>query len=147
MEHNYKACLFLITTLTAMSGLSYGQQPPVVVTSDTNFNTAMGSQTLSGLRNGINNTAAGAQALDGNETGNNNTAFGENALYFNGPGNANTATGAQAITTPPPGSMRLLRARLTAATMPSVHSRSTTPTAVTTTPWATLRCISTPPAG
>jgi hypothetical protein len=98
MKGSHTSAFILSFALATMAASAYGQQPPDVVTSDTNFNTAMGSQALSGLRNGgVNNTAAGAQALAENEAGSDNTAFGANALYINAVGNENTASGFYAL--------------------------------------------------
>ncbi len=98
MNRSYTSAFILCLALVTLAATAYGQQPPDVVTSDTNFNTAMGSQALGGLRNGgVNNTAAGAQALAGNEAGSDNTAFGANALYINAVGNENTASGFYAL--------------------------------------------------
>jgi hypothetical protein len=77
------------------------QQPPDVVQSDGNYNTAMGTDALFDLSAGggvgDDNTASGAFALYGNTSGFYNTALGSNALNKNKTGYYNTASGAYAL--------------------------------------------------
>jgi hypothetical protein len=115
MTH-FKIHSFII--ITVLSGTSFAQQPPDVVTSDGAANTAMGSSALLNLTvtanaggsntaagdsallyntTGSFNTAIGAAALLNNITGSYNTASGESALIYNTSGYANTASGAQAL--------------------------------------------------
>jgi len=80
------------------ASVSYGAQPPNVVASDLDGNTAMGSGALMDLSNGtIWNTAAGSGALESNTTGEANTAFGSGALTSNTTGYDNAAFGALAL--------------------------------------------------
>jgi len=52
-----------LTITFALLAAASGAQPPDVVQSDFNSNTAMGTGALSGLTGGTFNTAAGFQAL------------------------------------------------------------------------------------
>ena len=81
----------------ALAGATYGAQPPDVVVSDSNDNTAMGTGALSLLTSGIQNTASGWGALNDNSTGSSNTAFGLGALGANTTGSNNTAFGTGAL--------------------------------------------------
>jgi hypothetical protein len=110
-----RSSLVLITAFAAMAEWAYGTQPPDVVTSDLNFNTAMGTDALLNLssvgsRNtasgwsalisntaGYQNTASGFQALYSNTTGTDNVASGVDALYANTSGSNNTASGSSAL--------------------------------------------------
>jgi hypothetical protein len=78
-----KYSITLITALVAMTELAYGTQPPDVVNSDSEFNTAMGTNALFSLTSGTANTAAGRDALFSNTGGNENSAFGFEALFSN----------------------------------------------------------------
>jgi len=89
--------LILICAVLAIAETAYATQPPDVVTSDANNNTAMGSNALLSLTAGTDNTASGAQALEANTTGGQNTAFGANALYNSNTGSNNTAVGFEAL--------------------------------------------------
>jgi len=80
-----------------LAGAAMAQQPPDVVTSDSNVNTAMGTAALRSNTTGFGNTAAGAYALPSNTTGNNNSAFGNAALFSNTAGSFNVATGGAAL--------------------------------------------------
>ncbi len=66
-----------------------------VADNGTNYNTAVGIDSLNSMVSGQNNTAMGYQSLY-NHTGSNNTATGSQALYTN-TGNNNTATGRNAM--------------------------------------------------
>src|SRR5208283_2705053 len=94
--------LILAATLTA-AGSAYAAQPPDVVTSDIDANTAMGLDALLDLTTGgsnttgSDNTADGASALYHNTTGSDNTASGQFALGRNTTGEENTADGASAL--------------------------------------------------
>jgi hypothetical protein len=83
--------------LFAMAQLAYGSQPPDVVDSDGNYNTAMGTAALVSLTSGGNNTAAGYEALGSNTSGYSNTAAGYQALLTNSTGGENTAFGFEAL--------------------------------------------------
>jgi hypothetical protein len=87
--------------LTAFSFLlgssAYGAQPPNVVSSDGNTNTAMGTGALFNLTTGFENTAAGWQTLYSTTSGYQNTALGVNALPSNTVGYQNTAVGGFAL--------------------------------------------------
>jgi hypothetical protein len=88
----------LATSLFLVCESSSATQPPDVVSSDENGNTAMGSDVLVFLATGgTSNTAAGSYALYDNATGSFNSAFGTNALYANTTGIENTAVGALAL--------------------------------------------------
>ncbi len=94
---------------------AYAAQPPDQVSSDGNFNTAMGSSALLNMAaSSFGNTAAGdtalgnmgeasfnsafgARALANTTSGDGNSAFGYGALYLNQDGVANTATGYHAL--------------------------------------------------
>jgi hypothetical protein len=92
MRYSLKSCAVLIATLLVAAGTAYGQQPPDVVVSDINGDTAMGSGALFSSAGTYYNTAAGFHALYSDTTGNYNTAVGMNTLYANN-GTANTAVG------------------------------------------------------
>jgi hypothetical protein len=72
---------------------AHATQPPDVVVSDANGNTAMGTDALQYLTTGTENTAGGSGAATANTTGSSNTAFGSNALFGNVSGIGNTGTG------------------------------------------------------
>jgi len=94
---------------------AYAGQPLDQVSSDGNFNTAMGASALlnmaassfgntaagdtalGNLGNGSFNSAFGARALANATSGGGNSAFGYGALYLNQDGVANTATGYHAL--------------------------------------------------
>jgi hypothetical protein len=103
-----------LSALLSVSGIAHATQPPDVVQSDGNANTAMGSGALYEQNSGYAyNTGAGYLALYLNQTGQSNTAFGAGALLendasyntavgtfaleLNGTGAANTAVGYQAL--------------------------------------------------
>ena len=95
----------LWTTLLTAAGSALGQTPTCVapgcnsVASDTYFNTASGSQTLTqvnGASGGTGNTASGYYALYSNTTGSYNTASGDYALGGDTAG-YNTAIGFAAL--------------------------------------------------
>jgi hypothetical protein len=92
--------LGLIGALVITSTL-YGGQPPDVVTSDSQLNTAMGTQALENLLPSVSgsygNTGAGTNALESNTTGAYNTAVGSWALVSNTTGSYNTACGSSAL--------------------------------------------------
>ncbi len=75
-------------------GASFATQPPDVVTSDSNGNTAMGTAVMEYFfTTGGYNTGAGAYALDSLSTGSFNTAMGFNALDNVSTGSDNAAFG------------------------------------------------------
>src|SRR5271166_4057521 len=103
-----------ISSIAMISGISatavYGAQPPDTVSSDTAFNTAMGSSALLNLSSVVTtcpsegfdtcasgNTAAGSLALTANTTGHQNAAFGYYSLTRNTTGYYNTALGTYAL--------------------------------------------------
>jgi trimeric autotransporter adhesin len=94
MKFLHASSLILIA---AVAEIAYGTQPPDVVSSDSSFNTAMGSNALLNLTVGTYNTALGYAALYSNIGGNFNTAYGDYALTANDSGNYNTAAGFQAL--------------------------------------------------
>jgi hypothetical protein len=81
------------------AGLTYAQQPPDVVMSDANDNTAMGTDALLHNSLGAYNTAAGYDVLLSNTTGYDNTAVGDLALASNTSGFQNSAYGDSALET------------------------------------------------
>ncbi len=92
-----KPSLLLFVALAAISSIGYSDQPPDVVASDGNANTAMGTSALFNLTDGFANTASGYAALFANTTGYDNAATGYAALNLNTTGTANTATGSLAL--------------------------------------------------
>jgi hypothetical protein len=62
-----------------------------------NYNTAVGSLSLTAITTGAENTAVGYQSLDANTIGHYNTAFGHTALSANVAGDSNTGIGARAL--------------------------------------------------
>ncbi len=90
----------LVTVITlaafALPGPAYGVSP-APDGGYAGFNTAEGTNALSGLTTGIFNTALGGQALFSNTTGGLNTAVGLNALFRNSTGSDNTAIGFEAL--------------------------------------------------
>jgi len=93
----FKLSLILAFAVALPEG-AMAQQPPDVVVSDANGNTAMGSSALINNTTGAINTAAGSGALISNSTGVNNTAFGYLALGNNSSGGENTAVGVESLT-------------------------------------------------
>ena len=87
----------VLTALIAMAESAYSAQPPDVVKSDKNENTAMGFDALLNLSSGQGNTASGADTLENNTTGTYNTASGLGALSSNTTGDGNTASGYVAL--------------------------------------------------
>src|SRR5580693_5079147 len=73
----------LFSALLAAVGFARAAQPPDVVKSDANFNTAMGDSALLNLTTGYGNTASGDGALSSDTTGFENTASGLYALSSN----------------------------------------------------------------
>jgi hypothetical protein len=74
----------LLSCAVLTTGAAYGQQPPDVVQSDAEGNTAMGSSALSRLVTSnlaSDNTASGPQALNSNTLGSSNTASGARCSY------------------------------------------------------------------
>jgi hypothetical protein len=99
----YKSHLLMVTVFVVTTGTAYGEQPPNVVASDDNANTAMGTGALLHLPAALgaessNNTAAGYTALTSNTVGGFNTAVGAYALTHNTEGYDNTALGFSALT-------------------------------------------------
>ena len=103
MKHWPTFSALSITTLLAVAGSAYSQQPPDVVQSDSSDNTAMGTYALlnvtpnSCLYCGIENTAAGDSALSSDTSGGGNVAVGFLAMYYNISGHNNTAVGDSAL--------------------------------------------------
>jgi hypothetical protein len=102
MKHSPILSAILFTALLA-AGTAHGQQPPDVVVSDGNWNTAMGTEALLSVNPnlcvycGIENTAAGAYALQSNSSGGGNVAVGFLAMQFNLSGHNNTGVGDSAL--------------------------------------------------
>ena len=92
-----KKCLIPSALLLSLGSIAYGAQPPNVVVSDSNGNTAMGSSALLYNMTGVSNTASGSQALLSNTTGSGNTASGDSALLANTTGSNNTASGVASL--------------------------------------------------
>jgi hypothetical protein len=99
MNTRNRALLVFSITFLATADLAFGTQPPDVVTTDANGNTAMGSTALINLTTGLWNTASGWATLNGNTSGSGNTADGYDALGGNSIGAGNTATGEYALVT------------------------------------------------
>ena len=92
--------LLLTIVALAVAPAAFSQVPSANDTSDTNFNTGMGTRALGGpaaSNAGVYNTASGYQALYSNTTGYANTALGLAALYYNTTGSVNTALGLGAL--------------------------------------------------
>lgn len=95
----------VLTAALCRYGHAYAQQPPDVVQSDAEQNTAMGTGALQSASvppnpnapDSYNDTAVGFNALNSNIIGTNNTAIGTNALATNTIGYGNTATGSFAL--------------------------------------------------
>src|ERR1700734_2059417 len=109
----------LFSALLAAAGTAYAQQPPDVVQSDGNSNTAMGTgamahapgDTADNTAVGFNalnagpgggaccggNTAVGSSALFSDTSGWGNTGVGLAVLYANETGNGNSAIGFAAL--------------------------------------------------
>jgi Chaperone of endosialidase len=96
MRMPFTCPLFMIAAL-AVAGSAYATQPPDVVVSDANANTAMGTNALLFLTTGSQNTAAGEDALLANTTGYGNTALGSLALQANVSGDYNATFGANTL--------------------------------------------------
>lgn len=99
MKRSCAVSLVLAAALLVI-GSAYAQQPPDVVQSDAEANTAMGSAALGANQPGngaIANTAAGYEALQVNTTGSRNAAFGESTLFSNTTGINNTGCGAESL--------------------------------------------------
>jgi hypothetical protein len=94
----------LLTALTTLAAPAFGGQPPDIVQSDAQMNTAMGRNALWALINGFGNTAVGDSALASNYGGVQNTAVGVSALYANSTAGSNTAVGHSALATTTTGS-------------------------------------------
>ena len=97
MNARSKYSLILISVFVATAQWAYGAQPPDVVASDGNGNTAMGSSALAFLTFGFGNTGSGVLALENITSGSYNTASGAYALQNNATGDYNTATGESAL--------------------------------------------------
>jgi hypothetical protein len=93
MKHSLGPTLILMSAI-GIGASVHATQPPDVVTSDSNLNTAMGTDALLYLTTGTENTAAGDGASETNLAGSWNTALGVEALFGNTSGDGNTATGA-----------------------------------------------------
>jgi hypothetical protein len=118
MKRSAKTSIALTSALF-VSAWAHAQQPPDVVESDGNFNTAMGTGAmaqapgdtfnntavgyhalLAGPGGGMccgGNTAVGSYALSSDESGTSNTGVGTGVLNSNVTGNANTAIGDVAL--------------------------------------------------
>jgi hypothetical protein len=84
--------LSAIACCSLIADTAFATQPPDVVSSDSNGNTAMGSYALDLLTTGAYNTGVGNYTLFSITTGNENTAVGNSALN-----NTNTASGNSAF--------------------------------------------------
>ena len=92
-----RSYLIIFAALSGTAEFAYGAQPPDVVVSDANRNTAMGTNALLNLTTGYSNTASGFASLVFNTSGSLNTASGHGALAFNTTGSANAAFGYGAL--------------------------------------------------
>ena len=88
--------LIYFSALIVSAGDAYAAQPPFVVPSDSNGNTAIGTDSQLYLSSGKHNTSGGQYALEYNMTSSNNTAFGWGALAVT-LASDNTAIGAEAL--------------------------------------------------
>lgn len=79
--------------------MGYGAMQGANSTYDSDYNVALGSETLFAIAGADNNTAVGFQALRSTTDASNNTAMGLQAMYSNTTGINNTAVGAQALYT------------------------------------------------
>ena len=89
--------LVSITSLVCVMRTAAATQPPDEVVSDSNGNTASGTDALVLLVGGLANSAFGQGALLENATGNYNTALGASTLSSNTTGADNTAVGLAAL--------------------------------------------------
>jgi hypothetical protein len=96
MNSGYRTSICL-AALAAFTIPAHAQQPPDVVQSDDNENTAMGTNALLSAEGAQSDTAAGYQALYFNTTGSNNTAVGSVALYSNTQGSYNSVFGSNSL--------------------------------------------------
>ena len=88
-----KTSILALAAAVTLAAMALRAQPPDVVSSDSNGNTAMGSHALLSLSSGSGNTAAGYAPLYSTTTGHYNTAFGYEALYSNTTGFNNIEIG------------------------------------------------------
>jgi hypothetical protein len=98
MKTFYQSLLLALGTL-ALAGTAFAQLPASndTSTTDSKFNTGMGTGALASNGTGQQNTASGYQALFKNTTGSFNTASGTGALSRNMTGDGNTASGGDAL--------------------------------------------------
>src|SRR5205814_9634422 len=102
-EQSMKSVVLALIGALALPGTAFAQVPSTNDTSDTYYNTGMGSFTLRALASGscqwspapvgCFNTASGYGALYSNTTGFANVASGYLALLYNTTGEGNTAVG------------------------------------------------------
>jgi hypothetical protein len=101
MRNRYKKVIVMASVLATIGARISWAGPPNPTPSDSNANTAGGTEALlntgTGPSSGNSNTAFGFKALRGNTTGLANTASGTNALLSNTTGSANTASGTNAL--------------------------------------------------
>jgi hypothetical protein len=99
MERSTLPSGILLATMTLASIMqsAHAAQPPDVVSSDANGNTASGNLALDHLTSGYNNSAFGEISLLANSSGGYNTAFGGGALSSNSTGSYNTAVGGSSL--------------------------------------------------
>lgn len=95
MKRTMLSCTILVGALGSAEPVN--AQPPDIVVTDDQGNTAMGTLALDELTSGQFNTAGGGGALYANGTGSFNAAWGYHALYANGTGFSNVATGFEAL--------------------------------------------------
>jgi hypothetical protein len=93
MNATSRSTVILAGALSMAGGIAQATQPPDVVKSDGDGNTAMGTSVLIDLTTGYYNTGAGYVALYLTQSGSYNTAYGAAALFEN-TGSDNTAVGA-----------------------------------------------------
>src|SRR5213078_490582 len=101
-----KSVVLALIGALALAGATFAQVPSTNDTSDTYYNTGMGSFALRALATGscqspapvgCFNTASGYAALYSNTTGFANVASGYQALLYNTTGEGNTAVGQLAL--------------------------------------------------
>jgi hypothetical protein len=91
---------FLMVSAVLIAGTDFAHADGITtdtVSSDSYFNTAMGTFSQGNLSSGESNTAAGDSSLWANASGSYNSAFGAWALQANTTGSGNVAVGYQAL--------------------------------------------------
>jgi trimeric autotransporter adhesin len=95
--HRITILALAILGLMLLLGASRSWATEPCTTSDTNSNTACGTDALDSNTTGYDNSGFGYEALVGNTTGDDNTASGAEALFVNTTGGENTGFGAYTL--------------------------------------------------